>query len=207
MPKIVDKDKRRQEIAQAALTLFAEEGFTVPLNRVAEVVGLTKGSLYVYFESREELIQTSLKQWAKKIMDYPIQELMEIPDPAERFRRYCHLATDNFLNDPLSIKIAVATVHLLLTRDRLSQERDIFKEYLDDFRQVSTAIIEDGVVQGIFKPDTVKISHKLSINLFAFLDGLALHYWMQPDFDLREQIDLFVDQMLTHLSPSNQEAL
>jgi AcrR family transcriptional regulator len=206
MPKIVDKEQRRQEIAMAALNLFAEEGFTVPVSRIAEVVGLSKGSLYVYFDSREELILAALTQWTFGLLNGSSEMLRDTDDAGERFRQYCHSATENFIKDPRSVKIVVAMMHLWLTKSHLFSGEDIFARYVEFFRGEAMQIINTGVASGLFNPEIARISHKMVINLFAFLDGLVLHYWMNPNFDVREQIDLYVDQMLHMLtSAENRE--
>ena len=55
-PRIVDREQRRREIALRALEVFAETGFErTPVSRVAEAARISKGSIYVYFESKVDL--------------------------------------------------------------------------------------------------------------------------------------------------------
>jgi AcrR family transcriptional regulator len=50
-------EERRGAILDAALTVFADVGYAqATLNDVAERVGVTKGCLYHYFESKEQLL-------------------------------------------------------------------------------------------------------------------------------------------------------
>ena len=50
-------DKRRGAILDAALSVFSDLGFTrATLNDVADRLGVTKGCLYYYFESKEQLL-------------------------------------------------------------------------------------------------------------------------------------------------------
>jgi AcrR family transcriptional regulator len=50
---------RKQEILDTALRLFATEGFDViSISRIAEEAGISKGLLYNYFESKEDLIRS-----------------------------------------------------------------------------------------------------------------------------------------------------
>lgn len=50
------KDDRPAEIIAAALTVFAEKGFAAArLDDIARGAGLSKGALYLYFETKEEL--------------------------------------------------------------------------------------------------------------------------------------------------------
>ncbi len=56
------KEARPEEILEAALSLFTEKGFAATrMNDVAKLAGISKGTLYLYFESKEaifhELIQ------------------------------------------------------------------------------------------------------------------------------------------------------
>src|SRR5258705_11241026 len=50
-------EERRGAILEAALSVFSDLGYTqATLNDVAERVGVTKGCLYHYFESKERLL-------------------------------------------------------------------------------------------------------------------------------------------------------
>lgn len=54
-----EKEARRKEIVEAAKALFFECGFqTATMDQVAKRVELSKGTLYLYFSSKEELYVT-----------------------------------------------------------------------------------------------------------------------------------------------------
>ncbi|VVS94104.1 TetR/AcrR family transcriptional regulator [Desulfoluna spongiiphila] len=57
MPKIVDKEARREEIAEQAAHLFFLEGYeNTPVRAITEAAGISKGSFYDYFSSKEEIL-------------------------------------------------------------------------------------------------------------------------------------------------------
>src|ERR1700751_6288119 len=57
------KDARPAEILTAALDCFAERGFAATrLDDVAQRAGVTKGTLYLYFDSKEELFKAVVRQ-------------------------------------------------------------------------------------------------------------------------------------------------
>lgn len=63
MPKIAAKDrdaffaKRRSELLDAAFRLLTSRSYDgVPVAAIAEEAGLSKGTFYVYFESKEQLL-------------------------------------------------------------------------------------------------------------------------------------------------------
>jgi AcrR family transcriptional regulator len=52
------KDARPQELLEAALSLFVEKGFAATRSEeVAQRAGVSKGTLYLYFPSKEELMK------------------------------------------------------------------------------------------------------------------------------------------------------
>ena len=63
MPKIVDKEQMRQEILDAALKAFLKHGFhKTTMEKIAKEANIAKGTLYLYFSSKEELTQGISKE-------------------------------------------------------------------------------------------------------------------------------------------------
>ncbi|MBE1295346.1 TetR/AcrR family transcriptional regulator [Phycobacter azelaicus] len=70
MPKIVDKDKMRAQILQAAMMCFAQKGYhATKMTDVARAAGLAKGTLYLYFSSKDELILTLVQSYFDQIRE------------------------------------------------------------------------------------------------------------------------------------------
>ncbi len=56
MPKIVDYDQRRREIAAKAVPVFAEDGFhDANLSRIAALCGFGRTTIYKYFKDKDEI--------------------------------------------------------------------------------------------------------------------------------------------------------
>lgn len=57
MPKIVDHDAQRKRFAQAAIRVIARDGFEgTTMRAVAAEAGLSYGSLFHYFDSKDQLL-------------------------------------------------------------------------------------------------------------------------------------------------------
>lgn len=57
------KEARPQELLDAALDLFVEKGFAATrIEEVARRAGVSKGTLYLYFQSKEELLKAVVRQ-------------------------------------------------------------------------------------------------------------------------------------------------
>ncbi len=58
------KDERPGEILEAALDVFAINGYAgARLDDVAERAGISKGTIYLYFKSKEELFHEVVRHW------------------------------------------------------------------------------------------------------------------------------------------------
>ena len=97
-----EKSFRRQQILNAAAALFAEvgyEGFSVAL--LASKAGIVKGTLYLYFKTREEvflaLYDQSLNRWSEKFIE-------RLPETLED-RAFCELLYDTAFSDALYVPL------------------------------------------------------------------------------------------------------
>lgn len=85
MPKIVDREAYRQELALKAVDIFSEHGFNgLGMRGIAEALGVSKSALYHYFSSKEELFAASTEMAFKPHSIYGVSEENEIPDDKEQ---------------------------------------------------------------------------------------------------------------------------
>src|SRR6202051_3461567 len=64
------KAERPQEILKAAFTEFSRQGYAqTTLDRIAECAGVTKGTIYVYFENKEHLFISMVREITKTTFD------------------------------------------------------------------------------------------------------------------------------------------
>jgi AcrR family transcriptional regulator len=67
VPKKVDHDARRREIADALLALAAAEGLeSVSLRHVAAAAGISMGAVQHYFRTKDEMLQFALQHQAER---------------------------------------------------------------------------------------------------------------------------------------------
>ena len=73
--------------AQAALDLIAEQGVSaVAVEPLARRLGVTKGSFYWHFPSRDALLQAALERWEAVEQESIFGSLEQVADPRERLR-------------------------------------------------------------------------------------------------------------------------
>ncbi len=72
--KIMSKRERRKEerpgeIVKAAFEAFSERGFAATrLEDVAALAGVTKGTIYVYFETKEKLFEAMVRHYSSRML-------------------------------------------------------------------------------------------------------------------------------------------
>ena len=73
---------------QGALDLIAEQGLAgLAVESLARRLGVTKGSFYWHFASREALIQAALARWEQSDVEALMRQVDRIADPRERLEQ------------------------------------------------------------------------------------------------------------------------
>ena len=76
------KEARPAELLEAALTLFVEKGFAATRSEeVAKAAGVSKGTLYLYFPSKEELLKAVIQHFLGTEIETGVQEAAAADGP------------------------------------------------------------------------------------------------------------------------------
>lgn len=82
------KDARPQEVLAAALDLFVERGFaSTRLEDVARCAGVSKGTLYLYFASKEDLFKAVVRASIVPIIGEAEEMIARFEGPSEQLMR------------------------------------------------------------------------------------------------------------------------
>ena len=77
-----DKQQRQQIIIEAAQHLLTEKGFyAISMDDVAKQAGLAKGTVYLYFKTKEELFLAVFEQLARAWIDEVMGAVAELDEP------------------------------------------------------------------------------------------------------------------------------
>jgi AcrR family transcriptional regulator len=178
------KAERPQEILEAAFVEFSRNGYAMTtLDRVAEHAGVTKGTIYVYFESKEHLFISMVREVTKAALD-TVHEMFETHEgtTADLLRTqfsfiYQHIVEDRRRREVLRMLIAEAPRFPELA-DRYHQE--ILRPCLDMLRQA----IRRGTDRGEFRKSAIVDLPQIVIAPIALVD-----LWMMM-FDDRQPLDM-----------------
>ncbi len=164
--KIIDKKKKTKEIAYGALNVFVKKGFDqTSMNDIAQEIGIAKGSLYGYFSSKNELIETAINLDLEEYSAF-ISSCTEsnISNPEKRIRAIVNEIVESWINNKDMKNFYVATLQMLLSsKTSQKQKRRIIQKFLTCAAFLEQSILE-GIEKGIFK----KLSKKQKDTLAEF---------------------------------------
>lgn len=148
------KEDRPQEISEAAFQVFAEKGYAAArVDEVAKRAGVSKGLLYLYFETKEELFKAVIKSVVTRRIDALLLALEKTELSSEEFIRGPLL---EFMKQIPGSPVAVV-VRLLIAEGQ--RHPDLVDYYWDNVVSKGLAaisrFIERGVERGEFRDTAV----------------------------------------------------
>jgi AcrR family transcriptional regulator len=75
MPKIVDHEKYRDELLNQSFELFARRGYEITMRELARELGISTGTLYHYFKSKEEIFKQMMEYISRKQVEILINKI------------------------------------------------------------------------------------------------------------------------------------
>ena len=173
-------DARRQQILTAALHCFAQEGYQkTTMQDVARKAGLSAGSLYNYFESKEAMVE-ALAQLSADKMGSLIAELRERGPLGEALESLAAGWAET-LNAPGGR--SVARFNVVLWAEALSSE-PLQKRLAGvdcAMLETITRVVEEGRSQGEIAADLEPA--RVAEAVLIYMSGLILRTALDADFD------------------------
>ena len=191
------KELKREKILRAAIEVFAKRGyFSSRMTDVAHLANVADGTLYLYFDGKEDLLHSIFDHVLSLFIERVQEEVQGVGDPVEKLRLLVRMHLELLGGDPslaqvLQIEIRHSRRFLALaTRGKLG-------EYLNLIR----GIIEEGQSLGRFRHD---ISAGLATQMvFGAVDELVMSWVLQdgaPDLAAKADplVALLTDGLIPH---------
>lgn len=190
------RDARPGEIIQAALALFVERGFAATrVEEIAARAGVTKGTVYLYFDSKEDLFRAAVEDSLVPLIETGERLVEEAgPSQAELFRVLVAGWWDLMSEPPLSglpkLMMAEAANFPEVTRFYAEQ---VAKRS----RRMFERVLERGMERGEFRAMNVSNAVRLALAplTWALTYGHSLACY-DPSFDLESFVEDHIDVFL-----------
>lgn len=147
-PRPSVKEERSQQIVEAALKVFAEQGFhQATMDEIAEEAGLSKGALYWYFKGKDKIISTLL-QW---FFEREYSKMDEWVKAGASPREILDRTTQQVIEDLLSLKMFMPVLFEFISLSFRNQTvGKVVRESMYGFIDKLTPVFQDGIDSGVF---------------------------------------------------------
>jgi AcrR family transcriptional regulator len=198
MPKIIDKEVKRNEILQASMKVFAQKGLAnTKMTDIAEAAGIGKGTIYEYFKNKNEIFEASYQYFFEAMETSIAKKIFKVTDPVEKLKTLFRAMGDLFVGESADFMEIMLDFWAEAVRQKDMQKMALINlhKIYDDFRQIISAILDEGIRLGKFKPVNTFLISSLMIGM---TDGIMLQWIIHRDiFDIQEAIECFLNELLT----------
>jgi AcrR family transcriptional regulator len=200
-----EKQARQEAIMASARELFFAKGFTpTTMDEIASKAELSKGALYLYFPSKEDLYVTVLHEGLKILFDQ-IEEVFQLGLPPDQLiRRLGEVRYRYYLDYREYYRIFFFQRHGDVDVTQQLLPHKLVQENLDKAMrnfQRFIAVIQQGIYQGLF---TQVDPRKAAVAFWGAINGVLLFFEEELSkeiigIDVEEliyyTIDLFIDAL------------
>jgi len=160
-------------VTAAALDLFASQGYaTTSVQQIVEAAGVTKGAMYHYFQSKDDLL-FAIYDRMLSLQKAHLDRIVAAGGPVEDVvRAVCIDVVETSIDFLPEGTVFFRSMHML-TEPRRKEVTRRRREYHDAF----AALVEQGQAEGVFRTDvprSVLIAH-------FFSDVHYLSHWYSPE--------------------------
>lgn len=187
------KDARPRELLASAIAVFVERGFArTRMQDVARKAGVTKGTLYLYYPSKDELFKAVVRTTVVAAVEHSEAIMAEHKGTAREAlallaRDYWQTVAEAGLGGIPRLVMAEADLF-----------PDLAKFYFDEVvrrrRRLFTTVLERGIKEGEFRPVTVEYAVRALFAPLLYASMARSSTVLEPpDFDAEEFLNHHID--------------
>jgi AcrR family transcriptional regulator len=201
------KEQKKARIIKAAAQVFADRGFSgTVMADIADRAGIGKGTLYEYFDSKEDLF-FAVFEWFTQETEAAAK--VSISALGGSVSERLAVLSESVMQSWLEMKDLFTLVMEFWAASASSQMKQRFKGYFrqayEDFRRIVAALIREGIEHGEFREDIVPES--VAAALVGSWDALLLQAWFDETFDPLTTARNFVAVLIRGLAAEKDDAI
>lgn len=164
------REQRQAQLLAAARRVFSRQGYhAATVSDVATEAGVSQGTVYHYFDSKESLLLAVYTQWAQASLHDEIgQALRAEPTAARKLALIAQAATARVNS---SLQLCEASVEFWSHIQRNKSIRKGFRRMFEAMAVDVAEVIQEGIDAGEFRAVDAIVTARL---LIAVYDGLVL---------------------------------
>src|SRR5256885_6656149 len=177
-------ESKRERILRAAIDIFAQSGyFNAKVSEIAKAAGVADGTIYLYFDSKEDLLISVLREHTRDYLQSLERDLANINRPEDRMR----IAIRHHLQ-ALGRDRALAIVAQVELRHSLKFMTLLSHQEIADYLNILRKIVEQGQNEGVFRRNLHP--QLVAKAIFGIVDEMVTSWILsEKDYSLGDQAD------------------
>ena len=197
MPAPIEHIKRKHEILEKALGIFAEEGYeNVTFQKIANHCEITRTTLYIYFKNKHDIFVWSLKQLTDQIEGDLMKILSDKTRSAENIMRRVLETILDRCQENRKLFIVLLPYLLQIKREGVNPVDGIRRRTIK-FRHIMVHIIIKGIKNGEFKTQNVRDTNEI---LYGIIESAIFKIAIMNEKDIAKMksvANLAIDNILS----------
>ncbi|MGC9394536.1 MAG: TetR/AcrR family transcriptional regulator [Anaerolineae bacterium] len=186
--------ERRAQIIEAALACFTRKGYVhTTMDDIVAESGLSKGSIYWYFKSKDEIFKATVVATAANVVGEQWDQFQSIETATAKLQTAAQLMSD-FCQEIAQYFGLV--LEFWSQSERRDEEMRFWAEMLSPYQQTLAALFKEGIQTGEFREVD---ADALAWIILSAYDGLAVYSMMMPEMNVAEVSKAFIDTLLKGL--------
>jgi AcrR family transcriptional regulator len=190
-------DERPAQLMAAALTLFAQRGFAATkTEEIARAAGVTVGTVYRYFESKEALFEATVQESILPLVEEAEAQIKSFSGPTvELYGRLVRYAWEHASTPAMAnvARVVLAEAHNFPDVARAHVERVIVR-----IQKAYCQLLERGIQRGEFRPMDVSLAARVMVApiLYGAMYLNSLQPYDSRTFSAERYVDSVIDLFL-----------
>jgi AcrR family transcriptional regulator len=169
----------RERIVKESINLFLHKGYQgTSIKDITDAVNLSRGAIYWYFKSKDELLETIFEEWGKSYLSELIKAVDAVDgDFLAKFRCY-HKYSTEFARDHRELCMAFNTLAAEMSGSGMPAEKKI-KSAFRKYTSFICRLLEEGKKEHVVTKD-IKTSVLANV-IMGMHHGILLEWYMKQD--------------------------
>lgn len=190
MPKIVDKEQKRRDIALSCSKLLHEVGIKkLTVAEVAKTAGIGKGTIYEYFENKGDIVFEIINIHIEEYHNNFLESIKNVDSVKEKIRHFFKFVLDDSEENLKHFNGYKEYLSIVLS-DENHEMLDFNTNCNTFFRTQLEKVIKEGIDKGELIPESLEFCGGLMI----FEKGLAI-FKMTDNIDVEAEFDKFINAL------------
>lgn len=199
-PRTADSEERRSQILNAAMKIFARDGFQkARMDDIAKETGVAKGTVYLYFKGKEDIVKSTIDRMFLsefKEITVLVDEEMSVTD---KLNQVFEIAINDYKKLTPFLPILYEFYAYAIRGKGL---RKIFASYYERYMELMSIIIQQGIDMGEIKSCDPR---EAAVAIGAIIEGtMLLSIFMPDEIDIEKHIRFGVQTLLAGMLIENE---